>query len=67
MDNAAQLLRPDEAARRIGVLPHTLQSWRSRGTGPRFVKLSARAVRYDVRDIDAWLAEHTHGGIRDPA
>jgi predicted DNA-binding transcriptional regulator AlpA len=45
------------AARFLGVSIRTLQGWRENGTGPRFIRLSARAVRYRPSDLEAWLAE----------
>ena len=48
-----------EAAEYIGAKPGTLEVWRVRGTGPRFIKLG-RTVRYDVRDLDAFLASRTY-------
>ncbi len=33
---------------------HTLNDWRSKGRGPRFVKLGG-AVRYRRQDLEDWL------------
>src|SRR4051794_21988224 len=43
----------------IGVSPDTVRSWRSKGRrqGPRFLKLSARVVRYRVEAVQEYLAE----------
>ena len=49
-----RLIRQDEAARLLQVSPRTLEAWRYRGGGPRYVKLSARCVRYAPSDIEAW-------------
>ncbi len=49
------LLRPAAAAQFLGVSVRTLQDWRFTGTGPRFIRYSARAVRYRVRDLEAWI------------
>ncbi|TAM44328.1 MAG: DNA-binding protein [Acidobacteria bacterium] len=51
-------MREAEAAAYIGVSAATLPSWRSRGLGPRYVKLN-RAVRYLEADLDAFLEAHT--------
>lgn len=32
---------------------------RCEGGGPRYVKISARVVRYRRSDVDAWMAERT--------
>ncbi len=44
-----------------GIAVRTLQSWRLRGIGPRWVKLGG-AVRYDLADFDAWVATCEAGG-----
>jgi len=49
------LLTP-EAAAYLGQKPCTLEKWRSQGRGPRYNKPAGR-VRYDVRDLDAFIAE----------
>lgn len=43
-----------EAAHYLGLQKTTLEAWRCRGGGPRYVKLG-RAVRYRLSDLDAWL------------
>ncbi len=45
-----------QAARYLGLSPNTLEAWRSRGGGPRFVKYP-RAVRYRVADLEAYMAD----------
>jgi predicted DNA-binding transcriptional regulator AlpA len=42
------------AAQMIGVEPRTLDNWRSAGIGPKFLRISAKLIRYDPRDIEAW-------------
>lgn len=54
---ARNLLRPAEAAARIGVAEATLRYWRHVGRGPVSFKLGARRVVYDVADVDRWLEE----------
>lgn len=51
------LLTPEEAAARLSVAVQTLAHWRVRGTGPNFIHLSARCVRYPEFDLEDWLAE----------
>jgi DNA-binding transcriptional MerR regulator len=48
MDSAA-------AARYVGLSARTLEHYRRVGGGPRFIKHARNVVRYDVRDLDAWL------------
>jgi len=42
------------AADHLGLKRQTLEAWRCRGGGPRFVKLG-RAVRYRQADLDGWI------------
>jgi predicted DNA-binding transcriptional regulator AlpA len=48
------LLTEAQFARRAGLSRKTLQAWRARGRGPRFVKLG-RAIRY----FEAELSRHS--------
>jgi len=50
------LLNVREAASRLGLSKSTLDKWRCAGKGPRYVKSTDRAVRYDPADLDAWIA-----------
>lgn len=55
MEHGARfLLTEKEAAERIGFSPRFLQERRWKGAGPRFVRVSARAVRYRPEDLEAW-------------
>jgi hypothetical protein len=45
-----------ELARRLKISPRTLEGWRWRGTGPRFVKAGGR-VLYRLEDVEAFEAE----------
>ncbi len=49
------VLRPTEAAKRLGLSVVTLQRLRSRHEGPPHLRLTERAVGYRVEDLDAWL------------
>jgi len=40
-----------------GLSPATLETMRSRGGGPPFVRYGRKAVRYRPADVDAWMAE----------
>jgi hypothetical protein len=53
----AQLVDQTEAAKVLGVEPRTLEGWRLRGYGPRFVRISPRCIRYRPKDIERWLAK----------
>jgi hypothetical protein len=62
-DYLDRLIAESEAACFIGFTIRALQGWRLKGGGPRYVKVSARAVRYRRRDLMAWaeskLRSHT--------
>ena len=47
-----------QAAARLTLSPNTLEVWRCRGEGPRFLKLG-RAVRYRDTDLDAYIERQT--------
>lgn len=56
------LLTNEEAAALIGIKPNTLEIWRVRGKGPKFIKLgeSKQApIRYRRSDVLAWLEAQT--------
>lgn len=45
-----------EAAKYLGLSPHTLNAYRVSGNGPRYLKIGSR-VRYRRVDLDEWLRE----------
>ena len=51
-------LNENHAAEYLGVSVRTLQAWRVRGGGPRYVKIG-RAVRYQRRELAAFQQSHT--------
>ena len=51
------LLTEAEAAEFIGFTPRFLQDRRYRGDGPPFVRVSARAIRYRIEDLEQWAEE----------
>ncbi len=55
----APLFNERDAADYLGVKPGTMRTWRWLGIGPKFVRLSGRAIRYDGRDLAAFVAERT--------
>lgn len=58
-----EAVNASEAAKLTGVPPATLATWRSRGGGPKFLKLG-RVVRYRRRTLFEWMAarERRHTG-----
>jgi predicted DNA-binding transcriptional regulator AlpA len=53
-----KLIGTKEAAKILGTTEGTLKSWRSRGIGPKWVKLGA-AVRYDVDELLDFIKRNT--------
>ena len=49
-----RLVDEKEAAQFLGYSVRALQNWRVRGGGPRFVKVSARSIRYRFCDLLEW-------------
>lgn len=50
-----------ELARRLKRKARTIQDWRVRGVGPRYIRLgggNGGKVLYRVSDVEAWLAQH---------
>ena len=59
------LLTEKEVAKMTGFSIRPLQSWRTRGGGPRFVKISARCVRYRIEDVETWIDERLRTSTSD--
>jgi hypothetical protein len=57
-----QLLDKRDAADAIGIGSRSLDAWRQRGYGPRFLKVGGR-IKYPPEEIDAFLQKCT----RSPA
>mgnify|MGYP001797023064 FL=1 len=53
--NLDQLMDEREAASILCYSVRALQNWRHRGGGPKYVKVSARSVRYRRRDLLEWV------------
>jgi len=55
------LLDTAGAAHFLGLSSSTLSYWRRRNVhrGPSYLKLHRHAVRYRVRDLEAWLKRRT--------
>jgi len=51
-------LNTREAAQYLGVKPNTLEVWRCKHRGPRYIKLGSRTV-YDLDDLDDFVAANS--------
>ena len=66
MDSQRRIFRTPEAANYLGLAASTLEKKRLTGDGPRFVKISGRAVGYDIQDLDLWLDGRKRNSTSDP-
>jgi predicted DNA-binding transcriptional regulator AlpA len=51
-----KILSPREVEAEYGYPERTLETWRTRGRGPAWLRIGTRSVRYDRADIEAWQA-----------
>ena len=65
-DIIERLLTPEQAAKILRVKPRTLQAWRYRGGGPRFIKLGRRSVRYRRSDLKQYILDSLRRSTSDP-
>ncbi len=56
-DTQPRLLREGDAAELLTVSPRTLADWRYTGGGPRYIRLSGRAIRYRLAELERFIAE----------
>ena len=49
------LLTQREAATHLRIAQKTLEGWRTRGGGPKFVRFGTRAVRYRPADLNEFV------------
>jgi hypothetical protein len=59
------ILNERAAARFIGLKVRTLQSYRYRGGGPKFVRISARCVRCRRIDLEDWAEAKLRSSTSD--
>lgn len=63
--DADDLMSTIQVAAWLGVSPQFLEIGRSRGYGPRFVRLTPRRTRYRREDVIAWLRSRTHASTAE--
>lgn len=49
------MMNTQEAAQYLTLSPRTLEAYRLRKKGPRYVRISRNTVRYKKEDLDKWL------------
>jgi hypothetical protein len=55
---ALQLLNTEQAADLLGVNDIIMQTWRRKGTGPSYVRINNKCVRYRLGDLAAFQDAH---------
>lgn len=59
-------LTEKELATRWKLTARTLQGWRAKGIGPRFVRLGERSIFYRATDVEAYEAANVVGKRHPP-
>jgi len=59
------LINEQQTANLLCLSERTLRNWRTRGNGPKFVKISARCIRYRMSDILEWADNKTRRSTSD--
>jgi predicted DNA-binding transcriptional regulator AlpA len=54
---SSSLLTTAEAAAKLGVASTTLRGWRSERTGPPYIQISTRCIRYAEADLLKFAAD----------
>jgi predicted DNA-binding transcriptional regulator AlpA len=65
VSNVHEILTEREVSDWLGVSEPTLFRHRRDGTGPSFIRLSARRVGYRRNAVEAWLSEREHRSLAD--
>ena len=67
-----RLVDTPTAAEYYDCSTRTLECWRQRGGGPKYIRLApagnraVRAIRYRLSDLDEWIAEREVSSTSDP-
>lgn len=57
--------RQKTLAQRWGISERTLEQWRWKGCGPKYLKIGGRVV-YRLEDVEAFEAERLHQNTNGP-
>lgn len=60
------LIDERDAGEFVGVGARAMQAWRQRGGGPRFIRISARCIRYRRADLRDWANAKVRASTSDP-
>ena len=56
------LMNAKQAAEFLGVSEGTMYEYRALGTGPKYIRIGGRLVRYRLSDINVWLENQENNG-----
>jgi predicted DNA-binding transcriptional regulator AlpA len=59
------LLTQSALADLLSVSERTLEGWRRTGEGPGFKRLGGRCVRYQLSEVERWLASSSRSSTSD--
>ena len=59
------LINEEPAAEFVGLKVRTMQGYRYRGGGPKFIRISARCVKYRRIDLRRWAEAHLRSSTSD--
>jgi predicted DNA-binding transcriptional regulator AlpA len=59
------LLTQREAALALRLSERTIERMRTSGTGPKFVHLNRRSIRYRPQDLEAWIASRVRASTSE--
>lgn len=52
---ATRLMTESELSKMLNVKPSTIRQWRARGSGPPYIRINSRLIRYDRQEVGNWL------------
>lgn len=55
----SKMLTTTKTAEILGITTRTLHEWRANGTGPSYVRYSAKTVKYPENELNEWIAART--------
>ncbi len=62
-----ELINEREAAAFLGLTSRTLQGFRWKGGGPRYIKISSRCLRYRRTDLREWSESRMRSNTSETA
>lgn len=65
MTTPKELLSTAELSAYLGVSNTTLERWRNKGTGPKYVKMGRRKVLYFWTSVQEWMAANEHQSTKE--